>query len=871
MRRPRRLHHVGVVSTRRLWFPLHPLGRDRALARLWHHWTPGARAEHAVDGLLLTLPTAVTVDCRTSDAVALLTVDGRFCAAPFRPEDVADVPVGSVVRVVGGVHRATPPQAFEALDPVAWLDLDTFELLDVQPLGPPAPPPAIAVPLQMDPRSRLGIRQPPPHVDEIRTALSEGDGQASGVGGLLRRTLSSLLGSAARGLRRAAAAPPAPVARPARSLANWLRAMSERLGVEALLSRAIGAQHLGYLRRMMQLFDQGDWGEALRHAIPLSEGSRSGATGRRPGWLRPRQTLAPTAASSEAGQSLTMGGGLFGLLEQMYRRAHHALDAQGRVQEAAYVLAELLGEVHEAVAYLERHGELGLAAEMAQTKELDDGLVVLLWLRAGETERALAWARLRRAFAAGVAGLAQRELREHEAALRRAWAEHEAAAGRHAAAAEVLWPLQDQRERAVTWLQHAMSVPGVAGARAWMRHALMHDDRELTLEGLTRLVRAQGVDGSAERAAAADLASAAQLRELGPLLRPLARALVADATRWPSRKTAQRARQVAAACDAALAADLPVLPHTQIRPVEALGQAATKPLEGGVHAADMGTMPVYDAVDLPGGRWLVALGEAGLQIVSHTGQPQHSFLTPAHRLVPDGDRTRVIVVGRRGSLLRLARLDVIAQQLTPWTDAPLGATCDTHDGSLWFVAHADRVMALDVQHDGLRALWSAPDMGRASTGSPAIHSLALHDQRLVVVGRVSATELERFEYRLQNLSLAQRTRHLHAGEPLLVAAPRVWVANHRQLTWLDGSPTQVDEVSSLTADATVAVTTRTLPSGVCVELWVQGLGRVGTLVHEGALRVTCRLTPSLLICTDDRGRLRAIDRSDRSLRADLRI
>jgi len=80
---------------------------------------------------------------------------------------------------------------------------------------------------------------------------------------------------------------------------------------------------------------------------------------------------------------------VYGELRRLYREAFHRLESQERIEEAAYLLAEVLHAHEEAVGFLERHGRFLLAAEMAEARHLPPGLVVRQWLLAGNRERAL--------------------------------------------------------------------------------------------------------------------------------------------------------------------------------------------------------------------------------------------------------------------------------------------------------------------------------------------------------------------------------------------------------------------------------------------------------------------------------------------------
>src|SRR4029453_13573533 len=113
--------------------------------------------------------------------------------------------------------------------------------------------------------------------------------------------------------------------------------------------------------------------------------------------------------------------------------------------------AELLRANDEAVAFLERHGKLRLAAELAEARGLPPGLVVRQWFVAGDMQRAIRIARRTQAFADAVWRLEKQSRFEAEK-LRIAWAESLAEGGNYASAVDVIWPIQPQRLRAREWM-----------------------------------------------------------------------------------------------------------------------------------------------------------------------------------------------------------------------------------------------------------------------------------------------------------------------------------------------------------------------------------------------------------------------------------
>jgi hypothetical protein len=130
----------------------------------------------------------------------------------------------------------------------------------------------------------------------------------------------------------------------------------------------------------MQMFEQGDVDEALRHAIPLSSISDSPILKMTLGLPGVRQNLRLNPFGRRPSSTILLGQSLYSHLNQLYRSTLKRLEAQGRIAEAAFVLAELLRSNEEAVAFLERNGRLREAAEVAEARELAPEIIVRQWL-----------------------------------------------------------------------------------------------------------------------------------------------------------------------------------------------------------------------------------------------------------------------------------------------------------------------------------------------------------------------------------------------------------------------------------------------------------------------------------------------------------
>ncbi|MFE7558263.1 bpX6 domain-containing protein [Kitasatospora sp. NPDC057500] len=174
----------------------------------------------------------------------------------------------------------------------------------------------------------------------------------------------------------------------------WLGDLLARLTLRTPAARLLHGRHARYLRDLTRAFEQHRWDDALRDALPLAAEHRGGATARV--WLslalpeRFTGTLRPTPnEGAPASVNPFSGPTVYQHLRALYRDAAERLERQGRTDEAAFVLADLLDAPAEAVALLDRHDRCAQAAELAEGRNLPADQVVRLWWRAGERERAV--------------------------------------------------------------------------------------------------------------------------------------------------------------------------------------------------------------------------------------------------------------------------------------------------------------------------------------------------------------------------------------------------------------------------------------------------------------------------------------------------
>lgn len=803
--RPRRTSHRGSVVAAGLAVDTHLTGEDEARRRILRLPARDLAVFRVGDVLAVRFPAPVRLDAADAPGAPLLRYGRLLSPAPLAGDereavaghggDAEDI----LVTVAGGAALAVPLTPELRVDACAWIDVSAFAVVtDVQALGSPAPEPGPAIAAgAATVRQSFGIAPLGGEAREMREALRRPDGRGA-LPGLLQSILAALRsglrggasgpapaatgappsrqGVGRRGLaalrrilealrwgRRsppAAAGPgtpavPRPETRP--GLLGALRDVLARAAWSSQIGRLLGSRLANHLSRVLHMLDAGDWDNAFRNAVPLSDDAVS-RTPRPPplGLPAPRANLAINLRVRQANTGFDVRREVFGLLRERYRRAFERLDAQGDVDRAAFVLAELLNAHEEAVVYLEKHGRLRLAAELAEARGLAPGLVIRLWFLAGDRGRSVLIARLTGAFADAVLRLEKsnsRQENEQAGVLRLMWADALASAGDYAGAVDAAWPVTAARGLMRAFIDRAIAVGGPVGARMLVRKIILAPE---AFEGLREQALAL-LAGDGEECDAAVHAFAHELTVTEPtpetrtLAQPVARRLfgnagiaLAGAVRDTllAMTTAEFAADVRAWQQrraGSPAARQPVALH--LRP---------EPLDIHLQRAAASGLPVTDAAALPGGGTLVAAGDAGVFVLSGDGRVSTRFAEPAHDIVISDRGDRAILVARRGELRRISRLDLATRRLQPWCEARFTRCAADFDGSMWFVACDDTLYAVDATATGWTHLWKVAEPGAAI-------SIVARDAWWMSALFFKKTSYEAWTFELPSITMRRRT------------------------------------------------------------------------------------------------------------------
>jgi hypothetical protein len=665
---------------------------------------------------------------------------------------------------------------------------------------------------------------------------------------------------------------------PAAGGESWLRRLAGRWLLRLNLAALLGPAHARYLRRLLDQFERGDLDEALRNAIPLGELGRATERLLALGAPGARAHLQPTLRGASTTSVVNVPEQLQDTLRQLYRRAFQQLEAQGRVEEAAFVLADLLASPAEAVSFLERQRRLQLAAELAEGRELPVPLVARQWVLAGQAQRAVDLAR-RSGQLGAVVLLLERSHPDQAGALRLVWADLLASAGDFPGAAEAVWPVSSARHLARAWVVEGLRRGGLTEARLLPRRLTVEPEAFPAVKARAReLLADRAPETAAVRAAlTASLLAEAPTPGHAQLARLAVRAALRDRSLPPARllELAERAG------DPALQTEVQLL-----RP----GRPADPPPTLVVEVAedDRGHHPLLDAALLPDGRMVVALGEAGVVVLRADGTVRGRLDAPAQRLVVAELGDRALAVSRRGEVLRLTRLDLAALRAQDWCDTRLGPFAARYDGQLWLASEGNRMLGLDALAPRPRPLFHVPDLpGTVVDVRATPHQVSA----LLRAPRPDgAWSHQRWTWTYPGLVLRERAELEHRGAVAVAMDDAGGVVWHQAPTSPDSGPTlalrserpgpspvwrpgPLDERVSVSCAAEQGLLAVAVvgAGGGRVEVLGPGTPLLFTATLAGAGALSLRLHEGVLVVVDDRGRVLVVDVPRRKLLRELRF
>lgn len=494
------------------------------------------------------------------------------------------------------------------------------------------------------------------------------------------------------------------------------------------------------------MFDEGNIDEALRHAIPIDSLDQSlGQAFNSPG----RRHDLSVSGSLTASASIGFDHDLQQHLRKLYRQSFERLDRQGKVDEAVFVLADLLNARAEALDYLERHKRISQAAELALAWDMPAATIIRLLLLSADWNRAVQVARRDNEFAGVIAAL-QASHPELVVKLRLAWGDYLADSGEWLAAVEAVWPVPQARHIATAWLLTAERSGEELSARALIkRAALLPDTIEQYAEKITALA---DTDTSAHiRSAVAEalLDVKASNSALGIIAATTLSSIAADRCDGLNDLSKAKLNKLASMSnDPFLKADLP---NWEIPAIEAKTNFwnSTPPMK--LQAPSTGLQSIYDIVALADNHYLIALGEAGAIIVDRAGKTLQRYTVPSYRLVIATNQRVALAIAPREIFSRVARLDLVNHTVADIGTLKLTFFDSCYDGAAWTVVSDNRILVLDTAKSLNNVLWHVGDL----PGTIVNASFDQDQQQFLLANKAG---VEYWNYALPARRLTERTQ-----------------------------------------------------------------------------------------------------------------
>jgi len=535
------------------------------------------------------------------------------------------------------------------------------------------------------------------------------------------------------------------------SVLNKLKAGLSRLLMRSPLADAIGKAQAKFIEDTLQKFQDGNLEEALKRAIPI--GSMKDAldsidhpfTGR----FMPRSELSISLQQSQGGRSISLDEQVLEMLKHTYQKAFEKLDAEGRIEEAAFVLVDLLQEIDQAISYLEKHKKYLMAAQIAEGHQVEPARIIRQWILADDWKRAIQIARISNRYEEAITLLSASHKAEADQ-LRWMLADMHYASGNLETAVEIGWPVTEKRPAVLAWLKESVALGGSLGIRHQLKLALYDQDGEDEyIPAIQQLFRDDSSSSAAQRLQLIDelnqyptnsVAKSLASMAVRPYLRDVAKGWIHhDNSRWN--------RLITLADDHVLRTDVSRINISESNSKQPL-RTQTQPVKYALSACF--GRHILDCQRLADGSLLLAFGEAGVEHRSAQGELLASYADICHEIVMSDQGYQALLVAVHEGFQVVAVFDLVTRSTTYWQQTKLDTWADNYDGLSWIVAKADRLWVLDLQQASMVSLWSLGDLKGDVTlirRDPACFSFLVQ----------SDTNNELWKYRLPDLFLKERT------------------------------------------------------------------------------------------------------------------
>lgn len=728
-------HYVlrGNVSAVGLLYLKKSLSAQSSQTRIFNCWQEGCRLYELELCWLLLWPCEKLINTSSIGAYPVIKqpcANGTVYSTVSLPNE-HEYLSGSLVVAIEGEFRAFELTAKFETSPSQWLNLDEFSVAEVSSLGLlPQDPVFNMSPVDGDIRELFDQPKKGPVNSRHGRDVSEGNISSSWVTSLTNYLRQPKVNSVT-GQRKPS-----------------FREYLSRMIMMSALGRVLGARQAGYMRKMLELFENGSLDQALKHAIPMSD-ARDAANSTRMSMGLPKvlRSISLTLNRRQASSSYNVGEESSDMLRATYERAFQQLDRSGQHKKAAFVLADLLRDYHRALEYLVKHKEFITAAKLAEGQQMSIEKVIYHWVLAGDLTRAINIARTTHRYQAVIQVISRYN---KDVANKLSWefAELCAKQGNYLQAVNNVWDLTSSKKELMPWIKAGIETQ--VGAKPVLLVKALSLSCDDYFSSLIELIE----NGNATQIN--DCISAFLTSPRTPEISAAAKlTLRYHLQHIAVGKIKYHAKDVKRLLE--LTDDLTLKHEVRAlslkagnhRDKRASLQDKAKPLE--YKLENVGSSLIYDVVELANGWLLLAKGSAGLELCKPNGTTVCFYSQPCDHIVLSDFGNRALLLSSLDEYVQVNRFELMNRSVAAWCELKMDNFAPSYDGDQWLISRGNKVWSLDVFSDSATALWSVSDLPYPVT------ALSRSKTQLSFVCIDSATSaLQVWRYTLPMMRLNQR-------------------------------------------------------------------------------------------------------------------
>lgn len=500
-----------------------------------------------------------------------------------------------------------------------------------------------------------------------------------------------------------------------------------------------------YVDSMLKLFEQGNIDEALKYAIPIN--GNGVADNQLFGVPKPRNKLSLSEKVYGVGRTVAMAPALHQHLSNLYRQSFKTLDKQNRIEEAAFVLIELLNSLNEGLEYLQKHQRYQQALDIAIARDADSDLIVRLCCLTQQWEKAIMVAKRDNAFANTVM-LLEKESSALANRLRLIWAETLAQQAEWLMAIEVIWPLKNYRYLADEWFNYAGKTANLS-ASALVKRLILQPESIYQYQAYIETLQTDSTCYQQRLAIArAILQNKQEIAKLRAILSPLINAIISDMMQYANDFNRWELFElINLHTDSTLKHDLP-LKDIKLKSYQSL---IDNKQPQNVYISQYGQRAIYDATPINSGDYLLALGEAGVIVVDKAGKQLQHYMIAAHSIVISHNLSQVLLLANRDGFYSVTKLDLLTGKDIAYGYLAIQHYLQNFDGINWTVVIDDNIKVLSVEQS-LNIVWQIELAGYEILQS---QSSKFSEKWLI---KTTHEQYELWEYKLPSRRLISRTQ-----------------------------------------------------------------------------------------------------------------